>query len=184
MGPFYDRRMCAFEQYLNKNNPEISFGLSSNPGSTHPYLEQDKYVEMGNNIYRRTAITRNSTDSTPNTKMKPIQLVLEKQQPENVLHDISTHPGQDSVVKEVARSGAVQTREEIDVPQTPIQPEQHHSDQAVYYRVYLADRTEPPIWESIIYGLSLIMGPILGLLLLDVSLRRFEISHVDDTNQN
>ena len=174
-----DVRACAFEEHLLEGGV-ISTGVyATNPNTTDipsPLLaDYYRYVQVDGEIYEPSYTANTSVQRDDG--MYRVDLSLESAEPEDVLYWVSLGVDSDRVppaVAEAAQDGHTTTRENVDVPETPIR-----LDDGTYYRVYQERGVdEPPTAENTLSSSLTYVAPLLGLYLIVRLLDRIEVSYV------
>lgn len=181
----YEVRTCSFERGVLQGR-EVPTEMSSHDPDwslTHRilYLDHDRppsedyrYVRLNDTIYRPTV---EATDRpAPGTDGYRVVLGLDQVAPANALRNVSLDADSEAVptpVSEAARTGEARSYAAVDVPDTTIRVED-----GSYRRVYVAAFDGTGSNDHWVNTLLNVGPPVLGLALLGMLWRRFEISYV------
>lgn len=165
-------RTCTFEAQIVENEPVLTQIRTENPEHTTLPFEEYEYVRVDDTLYE-TVYTDGDDEGR-------VYLDLERVDPEAALEHVSIAAERRTVpeaVREAAETGEVETRTEIDVPQTPIK-----TDDGRYYRVYRDGSMQPSWVENALVTLVRFGGPIAGLALFYHLSRR--VTYVDSVKRD
>jgi len=175
----FSSRTCAFERLLVENETVPTEIYTSNADNTAlPSTDRYRYVQIDGNVYETEYVANES--ATRSDGMYRLDLALDRAVASDALERISIDASSDhsdvpDVVVEAAREGSATTPEEVRAPRTPIQ-----LDDGRHYRVYQTGSSSPDVDPRVIDVLFDVSGVTVGLIVLDVLRRRFEVSYVGD----
>lgn len=165
----YNVRTCQFEEYaLQRGGIETGVRVSGPDASLTSVVEEDpvvRYVQIDGRLYERTYPTYETESEYA------VRFEHEPGNAERVLDTVAVEADDVSpTVAEAIREGEATSRDEIDVPETPIA-----TSDGSYYRVYHRNQSPAPRTDDWVTWLAA-LSPLGGLALLVRLWRRTEIS--------
>lgn len=178
-----DPRTCALERRLADGGSAPSRIYIGSTGARPPLEADYRYVQVEGAVYRAAAEVNTSAQRV--NGLYRVDATLEPADADLVLSEVSIEPDYvPSVVAKTARGGPTTSKNEVDIPETPIE-----LDDGTYYRVYLQPGlNEPPAVEKRLSDLLTpfltFVAPFVGMYILIRLPRQFEISYVGDRNRD